>query len=139
MEGANQHPPTQAAKLSKTKFKSTTSLVSQKDGVVKTTKPKNVGRVKDVSKGEGTGASQPLQKNKESEGVSVQSSHYVPSQKGTDVNKDLSSSLLASSQKGVSIEKGPQPGTQIKGKDTNQTQPQPEMFERRKKPKIAGS
>ena len=92
-----------------------------------------------VSEGEGTGASQPLLKNKESEGMSVQPSHSVPSKKGIDVNKESNSSLLAPSQKGVSIEKGPQSGTQIKGKDTNQTQPQPKMFERRKKPKIAGS
>ena len=60
IEGAHQHPPAQAAKLSKNKSKQTTSLVSQMDGVVKTTKTKTVGRVKVVSEGEGTGASQPL-------------------------------------------------------------------------------
>ena len=70
-------------------------------GVVKTTsKPKNVGRVKEVSEGEGTGVSQPLQKDKESEGVLVQPNHYVPSQKGTDVNKEISSSSIGSLPKG---------------------------------------
>ena len=138
MEGAHQHPLAQAAKSSKNKSKQTTSSVSQKAGVVKTAKTKNMGRVKVVSEGEGTGASQPLHMNKESKGVFVQPSHSMPSQKGTEVDKETSSSLLAPSQKGVSIEKGPQPGTQVKGKDTNQTQPQSKMFERRKKPKIAG-
>ena len=81
MEGEIQHPPAQATKPSKSKSKQITSSVSQKNGVVKTTKPKNVGRVKVVSEGEGTGVSQQLQKNKESEGVSNQASHSVPSQK----------------------------------------------------------
>ena len=111
MEGANHNLPAQAAKPFKTKSKSTTSLVSPKDGVVKITKTKNVGKVKVVSEGEGTGVNQPLQKDKESEGVSVQPNHFVSSQKGTEVNKELISSLLAPSQKGVSIEKDPQPGT----------------------------
>ena len=69
----------------------------------------------------------------------VQPSHYVLSQKGINVNKEINSSLLAPFQKGVSIEKGPQLGTQNKRKDTNQTPPQPKMFERRKKTKILGS
>ena len=138
MEGANQHPPTQVVKPSKNESKQTTLSVSQKAGVVKTTKTKKVGKVKLVSEGDGTGVSQPLQKYKESEGVLVQPIHFVPSQKGKDVNKEISYSLLAPSQKGVSIEKGPHPGTRNKGNDTNQTPPQPKMFERRKKPKIAG-
>ena len=79
MEGAIKHPPIQAAKPSKNKSKQTTSTVSQKAVVVKTTKTKNVGRVKVVSEGEGTGASQPLQKNNVSEGESVHPSHSVPS------------------------------------------------------------
>ena len=54
--------------------------------VVKTTKLKNVGRVKVVRKGEGTGDSQLIQKNKDGEGVSNQPNYYVPSQKGTYVN-----------------------------------------------------
>ena len=81
------------------------------------------GRVKVDSEGEGTRVSQPLQKNKESEGVLNQLSHSMPSQKGINVNKKISSSLLASSQMGVSIEKGPQPGTHNKGQDTNQPPP----------------
>ena len=54
-------------------------------------------RVKVVSEGEGTGVSQPHQKDKESEGVLVQPSHSVPSQKGTNFNMELNSSLLAPS------------------------------------------
>ena len=98
-----------------------------------------MGSAKVTSEGEGTGVSQQLQKNKESEGVSIQPNHFVPSQKGPDVNKDLNTSLLAPSQKGVNIEKGPQLGTQDKGKDTIQLPPKPKMFQRRKKTIIAGS
>ena len=83
MESAIQHPPTQAAKPSKTKSKSTTSLVSQKTGVAKTTRTKAMGSMKEKSKGERTGANQQLQKDKVSEGVQNQPSHFVPSQKGT--------------------------------------------------------
>ena len=60
MKGVIQHPPAQATKPSKTKSKLTTSSVSQKAGVVKSTKTKNVGSVKVISKGEGTGANKPL-------------------------------------------------------------------------------
>ena len=63
----------------------------------------------------------------------------VPSQKGTNVNKDINTSLLAPSQKGVSIEKGPQPGTHDKEKDTSQLPPKPKMFQRRKKTTNEGS
>ena len=112
MEGEIQHPPAQASKPSKTKSKQSTSSVSQNTGVVITTKPKNMGRVKVVNQGEGTGVSQQLQKNKEGVGVLNQSSHFMPSQKGTYVNMESNTSLLAPSQKGVNVEKGPQPGTQ---------------------------
>ena len=47
MDGAIQHPPTQTAKPSITKSKSTTSSVSQKAGVVKSTITKNLGSVKE--------------------------------------------------------------------------------------------
>ena len=57
----------------------------------------------------------------------------MPSQKGTNVNKDINTSLLALSQKGVSIEKGPQPGTHDKEKDTSQLPLKPKMFQIRKK------
>ena len=70
-----------------------------------------------VSEGEGTGAHQQLQKNKVSESVQIQPSHSVPSQKGTEINKELNTTLLASSQKVAKIEKGSQPGTQKKGMD----------------------
>ena len=83
LEGENQHPPTQAAKPSKTKSKSTTSSVSQKIGVAKTTRTKTVGSVKEKGKGEGTGVHQQLQKDKVSEDVQNQPSHSLPSQKGT--------------------------------------------------------
>ena len=54
MEGAIQHPHAQAAKPSKNKSKQTSSTVFQKTIVVKTTKTKNVRRVKVViSEGEG--------------------------------------------------------------------------------------
>ena len=140
MEGAIQHPSTQAAKLSKTKSKLTTSSISQKVGVAKSTKTKNVGSVKEKSKGEGTGAHQQLQMDKVSEVVENHPSHYVPSQKGTEVNKEVNTSLVATSQKVSTIEKGSQPGIQHKGMDTSQTQPpKPKMFERRKKPKTIGA
>ena len=83
MEGENQHPPAQATKPSKNKSKQTTSIVSQKAVVTKSNKTKKVGRVKVVSEGEGTRAHQQLQKDKVSESVQIQPSHYVPSQKGT--------------------------------------------------------
>ena len=115
MEDAIQHPPTQATKLSKTKSKSTTSSVSQKAGVAKSTKTKHVGSVKEKSKGEGTGAHQQLQKDKVGKAVENQPSHYVPSQKGTEVNKEVNTSLVATSQKVFTIEKGSQPETQHNG------------------------
>ena len=87
-----------------------------------------------VIKGEGTGAHLQLQKDKVGEGVQTQPSHFVPSQKGTKVNKEVNTSLLATSQKVSNIEKGSQPGTQHNGMDTSQTQPpKPKMFEIRKK------
>ena len=135
MEGAIQHPPTQATKPSKTKSKSTTSSVSQNTGVAKTTKTTTVGSVKEKGKGEGTGPHLQLQKDKVSEGVQNQPIHSVPSQKGTEVNKKVNTSLLTTSQKVSNIKKGSQPGTQHKGMDTSQTQPpKPKMFDRRKKP-----
>ena len=70
--------------------------------------------------------------------MSNQPSHFMPSQKGTYVNMDSNESPLAPSQKGVNIEKGPQPRTQDKGKDAN-LPPQPKMFQRRKKPSQDGS
>ena len=140
MEGAIQHPPTQVAKPSKTKSKSTTSSVSQKTGVAKTTRTKIVGSVKEKSQGEGTKVHQQLQKDKVSEAVEHQPSHSVPSQKGTEINKEINTSLVATSQKVPTIEKGSHPGTQNKGMDTDQTQhPKPKMFERRKKPKTMGA
>ena len=138
MEGEIQHSPIQATKPSKTKSKSTTSLVSQNIGVAKTTRTKVVGSVKEKSKGEGTGVHQQLQKDKVSEGVQNQPSHFVPSQKGIKINKEINTSLLATFQKVSNIEKGSQPGTQNKGMDTSQTlPPRPKMFERRKKPKTS--
>ena len=138
MKDANQHPSTQAAKPSKTKSKSTTSLVSQKANVEKSSRTKIVWSVKEKSKGEGTGASQQLQKDKVSEGVQNQPSHSVPSQTGTEINKKINTSLLATSQKVSNIEKISQPGTQNKGMDKIQTlPPRPKMFGRRKKPKTS--
>ena len=73
-----------------------------------------------------------------SEGVLTLSNHSVPSQKGTDVNKDLNTSLLPPSQKGENIEKGPQPRTHDKGRDTSQP-PMPKLFQRRKKTITSGA
>ena len=99
-----------------------------------------LGSVKEKSKGEGTGAHQQLRKDKVGEVVENQPSHSVPSKKGTEVNKEVNTSLVATSQKVSTIEKGSQPGTQHKGMDTSQTQPpKPKMFERRKKPKTMGA
>ena len=62
----------------------------------------------------------------------------MPSQKGTEINKEINTSLLATSQKVSNIKKGYQPGTQNKGMDTSQTlSPRPKMFERRKKTKTS--
>ena len=105
MEGAIQHPPTQATKLSKTKSKSTTLSVSQKSGVVKSTRTKIVWSVKEIGEGEGTGAGQQLEKDNVSKGVQNQPSHSVPTQKGTEVNKKVNTSLLDTSQKVSNIEK----------------------------------
>ena len=71
--------------------------------------------------------------------MSNQPSHSVPSQKGKDVNKDINTLPLAPSQKGVSIEKVPQPGTHDKEKDTSHIPPKPKIFQRRKKTTNEGS
>lgn len=59
--------------------------------------------------GEGHDEHQRSPKDKEWELYENHPSHTVPYQKGTPVNKDISSSLLLSSQKGDSIEKSSQP------------------------------
>ena len=89
VEGEIQHPPAQATKPFKIKSRKITSSFSQNTGVIKITKPKNVGRTKVANEGEGTEVSQQLQKNKESEGVLNQPDHFVPSQKGTNVNIEI--------------------------------------------------
>ena len=127
MEGENQHLPAQTTKPLKIKSKQSTSSFSQNIGVVKTKKSKTVGSVKLVSKGEETRDNLQIQKHKEGGGVPNQASHYVHSQKGTDVSIDSNKLRLAPSQKGVNIEKDPQPRTHDKGIDTN-LPPLPKMF-----------
>lgn len=71
-----------------------------------------------VVSGEGKDENQKSSKDREGELCENQPSHTVPSQKGTTVNKDISSSILSSSQQDDSIEKSSSPGTHIKrGRD----------------------
>ena len=68
-----------------------------------------------------------------SEAVEHQPSHSVPSQKGTEINKEINTSIVATSLKVPAIEKGSHPGTQNMGMNTDQTQPpKPKMFEMKK-------
>ena len=59
---------------------------------------------------------------------------------GIEVNKELNTHILVSSQKVANIEKGSQLGTHNKGMDTIQILPlKSKMFERKKKAKAAGA
>ena len=121
MEGVNDlNPPTQAAKtkkVSKTKSK-TTSGVSQKASVVKTTKSQPVGSEQVSTVGEGIGENQRTLKDKEGEGVKNQPNHATSSQKDVSINKESNTTLSTSSQKDLDIEKSSQPGAQNIGGDT---------------------
>ena len=115
MEGVNDpNPPTQAVKakkVSKTKSK-TTSGVSQKAPVVKSTKSQPEGSDQVSKIGEGIGENQRTLKNKVGEGVKNQPSHDASSQKDVSINKELNTLLSSSSQKDLDIEKSSQPGAQ---------------------------
>ena len=115
MEGVNDpNPPTQVVKTKKiTKTKSkTTSGVSQKASIVKTTKSQPEGSEQVSKTGEGIGKNQTTLKNKEGEGVKKQPSHATFSQKGVSINKETNITLSTSSQKDLDIEKSSYPGVQ---------------------------
>ena len=132
-----QLPPTTATKTkhSKTKTKKPTSSASQKTLVAKTTTQPE-GSVKGKASGEGKGEHKRNPKDKVGEKSAVQPSHPVSSQKGTVVEKEISKSLVTSSQKDATIEKSSQPGTQSKRARDTETHGSPtRSFERRKKVK----
>ena len=115
MEGVNvPNPPTQAAKpkkVSKSKSK-TTSGVSQKTSVVRTTKSQPEGSDQVKSVGEGMGEHQRTPKNKEGEGVTNLPSHATSSQKDVSINMEINTILSTSSQKDLDIEKSFNPGAE---------------------------
>ena len=121
MEGVNDpNPPTQAAKtrkVSKSKSK-TTSGVSQKAPVVKTTKSQPMGSDQVSKIGEGIEENQKTLKDKAGEGVINQPSHAAFSQKDTSINMETNIILSTSSQKDLDIEKSSQPGAQNIGRVT---------------------
>ena len=87
-------------------------------------------------RGEGRGEHQRNPKDKVGELSVSQPSHTVSSQKGTAAEKEISSLLVTSSQKDVTIEKSSQPGTQNKrGRDTTSPKSISQKYERRVKPK----
>ena len=121
MEGVNDpNPPTQAVKpkkISKSKSK-TTSGVSQKTSVVKTTKSQPVGSQQVNLAGEGIGEHQRTLKDKEGEGVTNFPSHATSSQKDVSINMEINTILSTSSQKDFDIEKSSNPGAQNTGRVT---------------------
>ena len=96
MEGVNNlNPLTQAAKpkkITKSKTK-TTSVVSQKTIVEKSTKSEHEGSEQVRKVGEGTREHQRILKNKGGEGKSAQPIHLASSQKDPMINKDSNTSL----------------------------------------------
>ncbi|MGI4673388.1 hypothetical protein ACR2XN_28390, partial [Klebsiella pneumoniae] len=106
-------PPTQATKPKKVKTKKPTSSVSQKSLVVTTTTQPE-GSVLGTVSGEGRGEHQVNPKDKFGEKCVNQPSHPTSSQKAVVVEKEISTSLVTSSQKDVTIENSSQPGTQHK-------------------------
>ena len=108
------NPPAQGAKIKKiSKQKSkTTSGVSQKAPVAKTTKSHHVGSEHVDNSGEGIGENQQTLKNNSGESVINQPNHVVSSQKDVNINKETNTLLSTSSQKDLGIEKNSQPGAQ---------------------------
>ena len=102
MEGVNvPNPPTQAAKpkkIPKSKSK-TTSDVSQKKSVVKTTKTQLVGNEQVSSVGERIEEHQRTLEDKEGDGVKNLPSHATSSQKDVSINMEINPILSTSSQK----------------------------------------
>ena len=66
------------------------------------------------SEGDGQGEQKRSPKNKVGEVSNTQPSHSIVSQKIVEINKEISSSLAASSQKDVAIQNSPHPGTHQK-------------------------
>ena len=113
MEGVTfSNLPTRAVKpkkISKSKSK-TTSDVSQKTSVVKTTKSQSEGSEQVSSAGEGLGEHQRTLKNKEGDGVKNLSTHATSSQKDVSINMEINTTLSTSSQTNLDIEKSSNPG-----------------------------
>ncbi|KAK1380032.1 hypothetical protein POM88_026776 [Heracleum sosnowskyi] len=103
-----QQAPAPATKPKSKKSSKPTSGASQKAPVVKsTTQPK--GSVVGAVRGEGRGEHKRNPKDKEGKMSEIQPSPIVSSQQGTMRNMDLSTSLIASSQKDVIIETSSSP------------------------------
>ena len=104
--------PTQAVKpkkVSKSKSK-TTSDVSQKTSVVKTTKSQPEGSDQVKSVGEEMREHQRTPKDKEGEGVKNLPNHATSSQKDVSINMKINTILSTPSQKDLDIEKSSNPG-----------------------------
>ena len=134
MEGVNDpNPPTQAVKAKKvikTKSK-TTSGVSQKSSVVRTTKSQPEGSEQVSKIGERIGENQTNLKNKEGEGMKNQPNHVASSQKGVSINKETNTTLSTSSQKDLDIEKSSYPGAQNTEGDTQSKHITPSVRKRK--------
>ncbi|KAK1365694.1 hypothetical protein POM88_041255 [Heracleum sosnowskyi] len=134
-----QQDPAPATKPKLKKSSKPTSGASQKAHVVKsTTQPKGsvVGAVRD----EGRGEHKRNPKDKEGKMSEIQPSPIVSSQQGTMSNMDLSTSLIASSQKDVIIETSSSPRAHSKRvRDTSSPQSTFSQYQRRVKQKSKGS
>ncbi|KAK1372274.1 hypothetical protein POM88_028467 [Heracleum sosnowskyi] len=132
-----QQAPAPATRPKSTKSKSTkpTSGASQKAPVVKSTaQPK--GSDAGVVSCEGRGENQRNPKDKVGEVSVSQTSPIVSSQQGTMSNMDISSSLIAYSQKDVVIETSSPPRVHIKRvRDTSSPQTSISQYQRRVKQK----
>ncbi|KAK1360430.1 hypothetical protein POM88_044904 [Heracleum sosnowskyi] len=134
-----QQAPAPATKPKSKKSSKPTSGASQKAHVVKsTTQPK--GSVVGAVRGEGRGEHKRNPKDKEGKMSEIQPSPNVSSQQGTMSNMDLSTSLIASSQKDVIIETSSPPRAHSKRvRDTSSPQSTFSQYQRRVKQKSKGS
>ncbi|KAK1392282.1 hypothetical protein POM88_011338 [Heracleum sosnowskyi] len=130
-----QQAPAPATKPKSKKSSKSTSGASQKAPVVKsTTQPKGSGA--GVVRGEGRGEHKRNPKDKEGKMSEIQPSPIVSSQQGTMSNMDLSTSLVASSQKDVIIETSSPPRAHSKKvRDTSSPQSTFSQYQRRMKQK----
>ncbi|KAK1355815.1 hypothetical protein POM88_049071 [Heracleum sosnowskyi] len=134
-----QQAPAPATKPKSKKSSKPTSGASQKAPVAKTTsQPK--GSVSGAVRGEGRGEHKRNPKDKEGQMSEIQPSPIVSSQQGTMSNMDLSTSLIASSQKDVIIETSSPPRAQSKRvRDTSSPQSTFSQYQRRVKQKSKGT